>query len=418
MKIGVISDLHLGYRQYGLREREEDFYNAYNNIIIQMIEEGVDLVINCGDTFDSATPSPKAISEFSKGLFALTENNIKILNVVGNHTMLQVKNHYPADNLFMQDYDYELLDVENYFLDEDNDLFICGLPFHTHTKMDDFKEEVSMLNGKAKDFGTRFSILCIHQGVMPYCGEFVGEVDIQDLDLSNFNLILCGHIHHREVFSDKYAFVQVGSTERSNITEFNDYEENGKGYLIIEVEDDSLKVIDKDVTLLRKFLSFDVSPNDSISKLKDDIFNKVEDECVLPPVVYIKGSIDSTQYEDLIEMKKDIDSNVIFCRVKVDVISEDSFQLSEISSEDLTPEAGIQRFFEENNVEDDHKDLVLDIYNTIKYDDDTSKVHLNDVVHDYYDTHYHIDDFNDEANQYKQVVEDYKKFFNQLGESK
>lgn len=418
MKIGVISDLHLGYRQYGLREREEDFYDAYNNIIVQMIGEGVDLVINCGDTFDSANPSPKAISEFSRGLLALTENNIKILNVVGNHTMLQVKNHYPADNLFTQDYDYELLDVENYFLDKDNDLFICGLSFHTHTKIDDFKKEVSILNDKAKDFGTKFSILCIHQGVMPYCGDFVGEVDIQDLDLDNFSLILCGHIHHREVFSDKHAFVQVGSTERSNITEFNDYEESGKGYLIIEVEDDSLKVIDKDITLLRKFLSFDISPNDSISDLKDNILNRVEDECVLPPVIYIKGSIDSTQYEDLIEMKKDIDSNTLFCRVKIDVISEDSFQLDEISSEDLTPEAGLQRFFEENNIEDDHKSLVLDIYNTIKYDDNTSKVHLNDVVHDYYDTHYHVDDFNDEAKQYKIVVEDYRNFFDKLGVDK
>ena len=29
MKIGILSDLHLGYRQYGSVDREEDFYQQF-----------------------------------------------------------------------------------------------------------------------------------------------------------------------------------------------------------------------------------------------------------------------------------------------------------------------------------------------------------------------------------------------------
>ena len=38
-KIAHLADTHLGYRQYGLLEREEDFYDAFNKIIDDIIEK-------------------------------------------------------------------------------------------------------------------------------------------------------------------------------------------------------------------------------------------------------------------------------------------------------------------------------------------------------------------------------------------
>ena len=52
MKIAVFTDPHLGYVQYGNYEREEDFYNTFNNMIDEIIKEDVGLVINAGDIFD------------------------------------------------------------------------------------------------------------------------------------------------------------------------------------------------------------------------------------------------------------------------------------------------------------------------------------------------------------------------------
>ena len=51
MLISHISDLHLGYSQFGLEEREEDVYQAFHEAIDTSIKERVKLVILAGDYF-------------------------------------------------------------------------------------------------------------------------------------------------------------------------------------------------------------------------------------------------------------------------------------------------------------------------------------------------------------------------------
>ena len=413
MKIGVISDLHLGYRQYGLKEREEDFYFEYQNVINQLVyDENVDLIINCGDTFDSANPSPKAIGQFANGLDVLREAGVKMLNVVGNHTMLQVKDHFPADNLFLDDFEYELLDENIFFIDQDASVFIAGVPFHTMTKGDAFLDKVSFLNDKAKESKCKVTILCIHQAIMPFCGSFGGEFDVNDLMVDNFSLIFCGHIHHKEKFGN---FYQVGSLERSSMTEFVDYEENGKGYSIVEIDDGDVSVRDVDVVLKRKFLHFLVSDFESIDSLKV-CFHNLIDTCDVAPVVCIEGDVSEDQYYDLVDFKKAIDKMVVFCKLKISLIP-DGCVCNDVdtSFDDLTVEGSFQRYFDSHDVIEPHRNLTLDIYNTIKYDDESSKVHLNDLVDNYFELNYNIDDFKDMEKELKDVIADYTKFFDNLG---
>lgn len=71
MKFAHLADTHLGYRQFGLLEREKDFYEVFDKIIDKIIEEKVDFVIHSGDLFDSARPSPSALLAFQKGLLKL-----------------------------------------------------------------------------------------------------------------------------------------------------------------------------------------------------------------------------------------------------------------------------------------------------------------------------------------------------------
>ena len=39
MKFAHLADTHLGYRQYGLFEREKDFYEVFDKVIDKIIEE-------------------------------------------------------------------------------------------------------------------------------------------------------------------------------------------------------------------------------------------------------------------------------------------------------------------------------------------------------------------------------------------
>ena len=65
MKFAHLADTHLGYRQFGLLEREKDFYKI--DKIIDKIIEKVQFLIHSGDLFDSARPSPSALLAFQKG---------------------------------------------------------------------------------------------------------------------------------------------------------------------------------------------------------------------------------------------------------------------------------------------------------------------------------------------------------------
>ena len=151
------------------------------------------------------------------------------------------------------------------------------------TKGDAFLDKVSFLNDKAKESKCKVTILCIHQAIMPFCGSFGGEFDVNDLMVDNFSLIFCGHIHHKEGFGN---FYQVGSLERSSMTEFVDYEENGKGYFIVEIGDGDVSVKDVDVILKRKFLHFLVSDFESIDSLEMSFYNLIE-TCDVAPVVCV-----------------------------------------------------------------------------------------------------------------------------------
>ena len=66
MNIAIIGDLHLGYRQYGLDEREQDFYRRWNQIIDDIIaRRNIDVILQLGDIFDTHIPNLLFLSQKS-----------------------------------------------------------------------------------------------------------------------------------------------------------------------------------------------------------------------------------------------------------------------------------------------------------------------------------------------------------------
>jgi DNA repair exonuclease SbcCD nuclease subunit len=61
MRFLHISDTHLGYQQYNLKERERDFFNVFQEAIDKAIEKNVDFIIHTGDFFHSSRPSNESI---------------------------------------------------------------------------------------------------------------------------------------------------------------------------------------------------------------------------------------------------------------------------------------------------------------------------------------------------------------------
>ncbi|MCX8196420.1 MAG: exonuclease SbcCD subunit D [Acidilobaceae archaeon] len=91
MRFLHLSDTHLGYRQYGLIEREKDLYEAFNEAVNIAIGERVDVVLHGGDLFEHAVPTPVAYREAIIALKKLKEEGIPFYVAPGNHELPKAK---------------------------------------------------------------------------------------------------------------------------------------------------------------------------------------------------------------------------------------------------------------------------------------------------------------------------------------
>ena len=76
MKFSHISDIHLGFTQLGLDEREKDIYDAFDQTIDQSITDKVEFVLFTGDIFHVPNPRGKAQIKFANALKRIKDNNI------------------------------------------------------------------------------------------------------------------------------------------------------------------------------------------------------------------------------------------------------------------------------------------------------------------------------------------------------
>jgi exonuclease SbcD len=79
------SDLHLGYAQYGLEARRQDFDNAFRELVDKTIELHPDFMIIAGDLFHQARPSNHTLENTIRNFKRLKDANIPVLTVDGSH---------------------------------------------------------------------------------------------------------------------------------------------------------------------------------------------------------------------------------------------------------------------------------------------------------------------------------------------
>jgi DNA repair exonuclease SbcCD nuclease subunit len=79
------ADLHLGYAQYGLEARRQDFDNAFSEIVDKTIELNPDFMIIAGDLFHQPRPSNVTLENTIRSFKRLKDAGIPVLTVDGSH---------------------------------------------------------------------------------------------------------------------------------------------------------------------------------------------------------------------------------------------------------------------------------------------------------------------------------------------
>ena len=411
MKIGVISDLHLGYRQYGLAAREEDFYLQYLSCMNALRDEEVDLVIIAGDLFDKPNPSPKAMNVYRSGIKSL--NGVPVITIKGNHTMLMTKDHFSVDNFFDAEEfksEYHLLEDETY---QKENVVIQGLYYRSDSNLDDFVDKQwEMAEDLPGDLDS-FNILVLHQAFEEYCGFSNVDLSIEDINWYPYDVIICGHIHSHTCVkvrdTDSTIFLQPGSLERMNTAEAKNGQDTGKGYWIIDTDDFSIGFSPIDFN--RKFLLGD-REFDSLEDIENhfEVLEKTCSKMKNPPIISYNYYDNSGNLVHIRELMKDSSKYCLLNNSNVYDMTEEQIVVEISDGEIPTVLDAIksQKSFEENESK-----LAADIHEAYKNGLDDS---VEGLISTYFEKHIKREYTTDpEVEQMKKELKEDLEFFENLG---
>ncbi len=320
MKFAHLADTHLGYRQFGLYEREKDFYEVFEKITDKIIEEKVDFVIHSGDLFDNSRPSPLALLTFQKCLIKLKNANIPVYAIAGNHDSVLRKGAIPPQVLFKKFGLKVISPINTNYMYED--VFIAGLPYYSSSQYKNLKNKLSDLSKKATNHEK--SILVLHQGIDKYF-NLQYELEIGDVP-DNFTYYAMGHLHN--FINDDFGegkLVYPGSSEVWKTSELEDYRKNGKGFVIVDLDGKKPSIDRIKIDIPREFIERTLDYNNLASEI-EAIKQTIKDFDKKPILNLTVNNVTSTSNAHEI-ITEELDDLALMIRPKFKVPGEESIDL-------------------------------------------------------------------------------------------
>jgi len=231
------ADLHLGYSQYGLETRREDFEKTFQELVDKTIELKPDFMVIAGDLFHQARPSNVTLEKTIKNFRRLREAGIPVLTVDGSHdsapnaitgTILN-----PLDSAGLI---YHLPKHEGACWRKPECCYVYGVPnFRTRHKTEE-SLPIFMEQNKPSPDPSLFNIFVFHMAVdLPSVKPPYIEAEAPpELIPEGFDYYAAGHVH--KLYKEKF---KTGLLVYSGCIETVDYEEaeNKKGFYHVKVNE-------------------------------------------------------------------------------------------------------------------------------------------------------------------------------------
>ena len=237
-----VSDTHIGSRQYMSDIREQDFYDAFSEVVDIAIRERVDFMVHSGDLFDTWSPSNRALVFFRDQAMRLRDAGIPTYLIMGDHDRPK-RADYPAADIF----DFlgiTLLGGEeveySVFHSQDEDILIAGISNMKGLRKDRLPEQYAKADQRALELAS--SILVSHQGVKGFLHDDAIEVQREDLP-KNFTYLAFGHVHDSSLQTQRRpVFAYAGSTELKSDREIHHYLKQGKAVNLVNISKGAVEV--------------------------------------------------------------------------------------------------------------------------------------------------------------------------------
>ena len=231
------ADLHLGYSQYGLETRREDFEKVFEELVDKTIELKPDFMIIAGDLFHHARPSNVTLEKTIRNFSRLREAGIPVLTVDGSHdsapnaitgTILN-----PLDSAGLI---YHLPKHGGASWRKPECCYVYGVPnFRTRHRTEELLPVFMEQNRPSPD-PSLFNIFVFHMAVdLPSVKPPYIEAEAPpELIPEGFDYYAAGHVH--KLYKEKF---KTGLLVYSGCVETVDYEEaeNKKGFYHVKVSE-------------------------------------------------------------------------------------------------------------------------------------------------------------------------------------
>ncbi|GAA3626968.1 DNA repair exonuclease [Lactobacillus hamsteri] len=223
MKFIHFADAHLDSPFRGLSFLPSKAFNqiyqaadqSLTKIVDLALKENVDLVLIAGDTFDSNHPSPRSQLFFAKEIKRLTDAQIQVVMIFGNHDHMKMTDLLVAPSPY-----FKLLgnneEVESAHFTSKNgfNYQVNGFSYlnnHiTEDKMSEFPQ-----NGEDYTFG----IMHAQEKTTTASQNVYAPFSVSEIKALNYDYFALGHIHLRQTLSEKPWIVYPGNIQGRHINE-------------------------------------------------------------------------------------------------------------------------------------------------------------------------------------------------------
>jgi len=266
-------DTHVGYQQYNVPDRRDDFLDAFRQVVRDAIADDADAVVHAGDLFHDRRPALADIMGTLSVLEELSEASIPFLAVVGNH---EAKRDAQWLDL------YESLGLATRLDDEPTvigDTAFYGLDFVPRSQRDDLDYDFAAHDADS-------AALVTHGLFQPFdYGDWDAEEILTESSVA-FDAMLLGDNHDpgKQRVDDAWV-TYCGSTERASASERED-----RGYNIVTF-DDEVRITRRGLDT-REFVFVDVElgPEEGVERVRSRVGQHDLEEAVV--IVSISGDGD------------------------------------------------------------------------------------------------------------------------------
>ena len=272
------ADLHLDSPFTGLKTAAPDnvanalyaaTFTAYENIIDLCIDEHVDALLVAGDVYDSADRSLRAQLKFVEGLKRLDEEGIRSFVCHGNHDPLdgwEAKLDYPPGCKRFG----AMFEAAPVFEDDPQRAVVHGISYPTR----DVYDNLALRAGRVDP--NTFSIGLMHANVDGNADHALyAPCSLADLVFSGISYWALGHVHTRQVLSDRSPTVVYPGNSQGR----HPNETGARGVYLVEVDADGTVNLDfRAVDTVRwERRTLDISGMETDQDLHDRLHQSMED---------------------------------------------------------------------------------------------------------------------------------------------